>query len=61
MMNIYIKTMIEDDDKEVVAQACMSIADIMNDFGFMAVEPCECKIWWSFLFFFLILKYLFFL
>ncbi|XP_022896958.1 importin-4 isoform X1 [Olea europaea var. sylvestris] len=39
MMNIYIKTMIEDDDKEVVAQACMSIADIMNDFGFMAVEP----------------------
>ncbi|CAI9770123.1 unnamed protein product [Fraxinus pennsylvanica] len=39
VMNIYIKTMIEDDDKEVVAQACMSIADIMNDFGFIAVEP----------------------
>ncbi|KAL0384576.1 UNVERIFIED_CONTAM: hypothetical protein Sradi_2851900 [Sesamum radiatum] len=31
--------MSEDDDKEVVAQACMSIADITNDFGYMAVEP----------------------
>ncbi|KAL2477536.1 ARM repeat superfamily protein [Forsythia ovata] len=39
VMNIYIKTMTEDDDKEVVAQACMSVADIMNDFGVMAVEP----------------------
>ncbi|KAL0365050.1 UNVERIFIED_CONTAM: Importin-4 [Sesamum angustifolium] len=39
VMNIYIKTMSEDDDKEVVAQACMSIADITNDFGYMAVEP----------------------
>ncbi|KAG8368788.1 hypothetical protein BUALT_Bualt15G0083200 [Buddleja alternifolia] len=39
VMNIYIKTMSEDDDKEVVAQACMSIADIINDFGYMAVEP----------------------
>ena len=41
MLNIYIKTMTEDDDKEVVAQACMSVADIMKDFGFMAVEPCK--------------------
>lgn len=40
-MNIYIKTMTEDDDKEVVAQACMSIADIIKDYGYMAVEPCE--------------------
>ncbi|XP_050375567.1 uncharacterized protein LOC126793165 [Argentina anserina] len=39
VMNIYIKTMTEDDDKEVVAQACMSIADIIKDFGYMAVEP----------------------
>lgn len=39
VMNIYIKTMTEDDDKEVVAQACMSVADIMNDFGYIAVEP----------------------
>ncbi|KAG6396390.1 hypothetical protein SASPL_142538 [Salvia splendens] len=39
VLNIYIKTMTEDDDKEVVAQACMSVADIMKDFGFMAVEP----------------------
>ncbi|KAL0659874.1 hypothetical protein Bca4012_080459 [Brassica carinata] len=32
VMNIYIKTMAEDDDKEVVAQACLSIADIMKDY-----------------------------
>ena len=40
-MNIYIKTMTEDDDKEVVAQACMSVADIMKDCGFAAVELCK--------------------
>ncbi|KAK1279740.1 hypothetical protein QJS04_geneDACA020675 [Acorus gramineus] len=39
VMNIYMKTMTEDDDKEVVAQACMAIADIIKDFGYMAVEP----------------------
>ncbi|XP_015062206.1 importin-4 [Solanum pennellii] len=39
VMKIYIKTMIEDDDKEVVAQACMAVADIVKDFGYMAVEP----------------------
>uniref|UniRef100_A0A5B6Z7Y9 Importin-4 n=1 Tax=Davidia involucrata TaxID=16924 RepID=A0A5B6Z7Y9_DAVIN len=38
-MNIYIKTVTEDDDKEVVAQACMSIADIIKDIAYMAVEP----------------------
>lgn len=41
MLDIYIKTMTEDDDKEVVAQGCMSLADIINDFGYMAVEPCK--------------------
>ncbi|GFY89349.1 ARM repeat superfamily protein [Actinidia rufa] len=39
VMNIYIKAMTEDDDKEVVAQACMSIADIIKDIGYIAVEP----------------------
>ncbi|KAL6494510.1 hypothetical protein OROGR_031310 [Orobanche gracilis] len=39
VMTIYIKTMSEDDDKEVVAQACISIADIIKDVGYMAVEP----------------------
>ncbi|KAK3222483.1 hypothetical protein Dsin_009508 [Dipteronia sinensis] len=39
VMNIFIKTMIEDDDKEVVAQACMSIVDIIKDYGYMAIEP----------------------
>ncbi|KAF3435189.1 hypothetical protein FNV43_RR22276 [Rhamnella rubrinervis] len=39
VMNIYIKIMTEDDDKEVVAQACMSIADVIKDYGYMAVEP----------------------
>ncbi|PWA75080.1 ARM repeat superfamily protein [Artemisia annua] len=39
IMTIYIKTMNEDDDKEVVAQACVSVADIIKDFGYVAVEP----------------------
>ncbi|KAF2531371.1 hypothetical protein F2Q70_00033183 [Brassica cretica] len=38
VMNIYIKTMAEDDDKEVVAQACLSIADIMKDYGYIAIQ-----------------------
>lgn len=41
VMNIYIKTMTDDDDKEVVAQACTSIADIIKDYGYMALEPCK--------------------
>lgn len=40
-MNIYIKTMTEDDDKEVVAQACMSVADIMKELPYITVEPCK--------------------
>lgn len=40
-MNIYIKAMTEDDDKEVVAQACMSIADIIKEYGYVAIEQCE--------------------
>lgn len=40
-MNIYIKTLAEDDDKEVVAQACLSVADIIKEYGYMAVEPCK--------------------
>ncbi|TYJ99765.1 importin-4 isoform X1 [Cucumis melo var. makuwa] len=39
VMNIYIKTMVEDEDKEVVAQACTSMADIIKDYGYVAVEP----------------------
>ncbi|WVZ56341.1 hypothetical protein U9M48_006889 [Paspalum notatum var. saurae] len=39
VLNIYIKTMTEDDDKEVVAQACMSVADIVKECGFAAIEP----------------------
>ncbi|XP_030960135.1 uncharacterized protein LOC115981862 isoform X4 [Quercus lobata] len=38
VMNIYMKTMTEDDDKEVVAQACMSIADIIKEYGYVAIE-----------------------
>lgn len=40
VMNIYLKTMTEDDDKEVVAQACMGIADIVKETGYTAIEPC---------------------
>ena len=40
VLKIYIKTMTEDDDKEVVAQACMAVADIIKDAGYMAIEPC---------------------
>ncbi|KAJ0971623.1 hypothetical protein J5N97_019582 [Dioscorea zingiberensis] len=39
MMNIYIKTMTEDDDKQVVAQACMSVADIVKECSFIMIEP----------------------
>lgn len=33
--------MTDDDDKEVVAEACTSIADIMKDYGYGVVEPCK--------------------
>lgn len=39
VMNIYIKTMTEDDDKEVVAQACMSVADIIKELPYPTIEP----------------------
>jgi hypothetical protein len=45
VLNIYIKTMTEDDDKEVVAQACMSVADIVKDCGFAAIEPCKLHLY----------------
>ncbi|XP_074580096.1 uncharacterized protein LOC141836490 [Curcuma longa] len=38
VMKIYISTMTEDDDKEVVAQACTSMAEIMKDSGYVAIE-----------------------
>ncbi|XP_042383764.1 importin-4-like isoform X1 [Zingiber officinale] len=38
VMKIYISTMTEDDDKEVVAQACSGMAEIMKDSGYMAIE-----------------------
>lgn len=44
VMNIFIKTMVEDDDKEVVAQACTSVADIMRDYGCATLDPCKHKI-----------------
>ncbi|OIV91535.1 hypothetical protein TanjilG_08947 [Lupinus angustifolius] len=39
VMSIFIKTMVEDDDKEVVAQACTSVADIIRDYGYATLEP----------------------
>ncbi|KAB1207042.1 putative importin subunit beta-4 [Morella rubra] len=39
VMNIFIKTMAEDDDKEVVAQACLGIADIIKEYSYVTVEP----------------------
>nr|XP_043622520.1 importin-4-like [Erigeron canadensis] len=39
VMTIYTKTLNEDDDKEVVAQACMSVAKITKDFEYVAIEP----------------------
>ena len=41
VLNIYIKTMTEDDDKEVVAAACTNTAEIMQDCGYMALQPCK--------------------
>ncbi|XP_045817524.1 importin-4-like [Trifolium pratense] len=39
VMDIFIKTMVEDDDKEVVAQACTNVADIIRDYGYATLEP----------------------
>jgi hypothetical protein len=44
VMNIYTKTMTEDDDKEVVAQACMSVSDVVKECGFTAIEPCKLQL-----------------
>jgi len=41
ILNIYFKTMTEDDDKEVVASAYMNTADIMQDCGYMVLQPCK--------------------
>ncbi|KAJ6804510.1 putative importin subunit beta-4 isoform X1 [Iris pallida] len=38
VLNIYIKTMTEDDDKEVVAQACMSTTEIVKECNYAAIE-----------------------
>ncbi|ONK65428.1 uncharacterized protein A4U43_C07F37020 [Asparagus officinalis] len=38
-LNIYIKTMTEDDDKDVVAAACTSVAEIVQECGYMALQP----------------------
>lgn len=39
VMKICINTMNKDADKEVVAQACLNVADIVKDCGYMAIEP----------------------
>ncbi|CAI8591539.1 unnamed protein product [Vicia faba] len=39
VMNTFIKTMVEDDDKEVVAQACINVGDIIRDYGYATLEP----------------------
>ncbi|KAK8966711.1 hypothetical protein KSP40_PGU008851 [Platanthera guangdongensis] len=36
-LNIYIKTMTDDMDKEIVAQACLSVAEIMKEFNYAAI------------------------
>ncbi|KAF5747486.1 importin-4 [Tripterygium wilfordii] len=38
VMKIYIKSMTEDDDKEVVSQVCTSVTDIIKDYGYPAIE-----------------------
>lgn len=54
VLEIYIKTMTGDEDKEVVAQACVDMADIIKECGYMAVEPCMCLLF--LLHFFLIFR-----
>ncbi|KAK4743269.1 hypothetical protein SAY87_001270 [Trapa incisa] len=39
VMNIFVKAMNEDDDKELVAQVCTNIADIVKECGYASVEP----------------------
>ncbi|GJY22951.1 importin-4 [Tanacetum coccineum] len=38
VMPIYIKTINGDDDKEIAAQACISVAEIIEDFGYDSIE-----------------------
>ncbi|KAG0485277.1 hypothetical protein HPP92_009356 [Vanilla planifolia] len=38
VLRVYVKTITEDEDKEVVAQACMGVAEIMKDFGHMSIS-----------------------
>ncbi|ERN00947.1 importin-4 isoform X1 [Amborella trichopoda] len=38
LMNIYIRTMNEDDDKEVVAQTCTNLAEIIKSSTYVAIE-----------------------
>ena len=38
VMPIYIKTINGDDDKEIVAQGCMSVAEIIKDFGYDSIK-----------------------
>ncbi|PKA63742.1 Transportin-1 [Apostasia shenzhenica] len=39
VINIYIRVMTADEDREVVAEACTSVADIMKGSGYMAMAP----------------------
>ncbi|XP_058771826.1 uncharacterized protein LOC131645180 isoform X2 [Vicia villosa] len=39
VMNTFIKTMVEDEYKEVVAQACTNVTDIIRDYGYATLEP----------------------
>lgn len=43
--------MTEDDDKEVVAQACMSYADIIKELPYLTIESCKYNLK-AFLFFY---------
>lgn len=43
-MKIYIQTMFDDDDKDVVAQACTSTVVVINDCSYVALEYCKITI-----------------
>ena len=40
-MELYLRAFNEDNDKETVAQACSSIAEILPQISYSIIEPCK--------------------
>lgn len=41
VMEVYLRTFDQDDDKNTVAQTCESLAAVLRSIGLPGIEPCE--------------------